>query len=132
MASIGNDEQVPLGLMGGLPVSDERARELAQIIASSMSKQEGVPALCELLLGVAPMNNFSDLIETSKQRVSRKALIFAPSEVEGLLADIWQRFSAASCAVETMYTYTPEFMRAMEEYAYSLRRSPDAPEGGKA
>ena len=115
MPSIGKETDIPLGLSSHLPITESRARELARIIATSMTDAEGVPALCELLLGVAPSEIEGDQLEPVELRASSAAML-----------DSLSRYTASIAAVETFYTFTDEFSAAVAGYMRGLSQT----EGG--
>ena len=100
------DDGVTKGLTG-LPVTEERARELGHLIAASL-ELDGLKPLMELLLGIAPL-----WIESDGEKATENWIT--------LDADLYSRYSAAIEAVKTLYTYSPEFKEQVEAYMLSLR-----------
>ena len=91
----------------GLPVTEERACELAHLIAASL-ELDGLKPLMELLLGIAPL-----WIESDGEKATENWIT--------LDADLYSRYCAAIEAVKTLYTYSPEFKEQVEAYLLTLR-----------
>ena len=89
----------------GLPVSEERARELGHEIAASL-ELDGLKPLMELLLGIAPHWMEESVI---------------PEDWLDLGSDLYTRYCAAIEVVKTLYTYSPEFREQVETYMLTLR-----------
>jgi hypothetical protein len=128
MGIIETEAEIPLELTSHPPVTEERAQELAKTVAACMSNADGVPALCELLLGVAPMGSFENLNEVDKRRLRNPRLTHDSEEISRLLGDLWTRYCAALSVLEALFSYTPEFERAFSEYALSLHQTPESSE----
>jgi len=84
---------IPRDLVG-LPITEERASELAIIVVEQLDDSEGLDALMELLLGIAPPKGgaFDE-------------------------ADLWARYMALMHAFDSLYQYTDEHAEALERYA---------------
>ena len=93
----------------GLPITQDRARELARLIAGSL-EADGLEPLMELLLGVAPH-------WTNKGEIT--------SDLVSLESDLWTRYNSAIEAVSTLYTYSTEFREQVEAYILRLRPTLD-------
>jgi hypothetical protein len=94
----------------GLPVTDERATELAMIIANALhlevtEEQEVLHALMELLLGVVP----------------NTALEGSDCEEFSYAGDLHSRYMAGMCAVETLYGFSDDFKMHLEAYVIGMR-----------
>jgi hypothetical protein len=109
---------MPLGIVG-LPVTEDRARELARIVAGNLSNTDAIAALVELLLGIAPQEN-TELHEYLSQR--RPIAKLEAGDLEALSVDLWTRYAALAEAVAVLYTFTPEFRETLEQYAWRVRQ----------
>jgi hypothetical protein len=98
----------------GLPVTEERAAELAMLIANKLhlevtEEQEVLHALVELLLGLIP----------------NTALEGSDCEEFSYAGDLYSRYTAGMSAVETLYGFSEDFRRHLEAYVISLRPKHD-------
>jgi hypothetical protein len=118
---------VPLGLVG-LPITEDRARELARTVACSLVTTDAIAALAELLLGVAPQEN-TDLHETLTQR--RPIEQVKADDLKALSEDLWTRYATMSEAIAVLYSFTPEFRETLEQYAWNMRHLNEQPAGGE-
>ena len=101
------------GGLTGLPITQDRARELGHEIAASL-ELDGLRPLMELLLGIAP----HWVNEEDK-----------PEDWSDISGDLWARYTSAIDAIEVLYTYSPEFREQVEAYILSLRPKIDPLEG---
>jgi hypothetical protein len=98
----------------GLPVTEERAAELAMLIANKLhlevtEEQETLNALMELLLGVIP-NTMLDNFDC---------------EEFSLEGDLHSRYTAGMSAVETLYGFSDDFRAHLEAYVIGMRPKHD-------
>jgi hypothetical protein len=108
---------LPLGLVG-VPITEERARELTRIVVSSINNADAISALAELLLGIAPEEN-TELHEALSQR--RPIDPIKADDLKALSEDLWTRYTALSEALSVLYSFTPEFRETLEQYAWNVR-----------
>lgn len=116
---------IPLGLTG-LPITEDRARELARIVAGSLVNTDAIAALAELLLGIAPQEN-TGLYDALTQR--RPIEPIKTDDLKALSEDLWTRYSALTEAIAVLYSFTPEFRESLEQYAWNMRHQADIEQG---
>jgi hypothetical protein len=117
MSILNSHHIIPLGLVGQ-PITEDRARELARTVATSLVNTDAIAALAELLLGIAPQEN-TELHEALSQR--RPIEPIKADDLKVLSADLWTRYSALTEAIAVLYSFTPEFRETLEQYAWNLR-----------
>lgn len=87
----------------GLPVTEDRAQELARVIAQDMQDDEPMDALAELILGIAPLY------------VDPKD--FPEADWQNFKMDLDCRQFAAKCALSVLFGCSEAFRDAFERYA---------------
>jgi hypothetical protein len=122
MSILNSQYIIPLGLVG-VPITEERARELARMVASNMNNTNAIAALAELLLGIAPQEN-TELHEALSQR--RPIDPIKTDDLKALSEDLWTRYTALSEAIAVLYSFTPEFRETLGQYAWNVRHESES------
>jgi hypothetical protein len=98
----------------GLPITETRAQELAEIIAGEINAGEAMDALAELILGIAPLydsvkefpeaNRFSFEIDLSCRQIAAKYALAALFECSEAFRDAFERYAQEHSPEQTLLT----------------------------